>query len=334
VNFCIYPAGAWSTAIALHLFRLGHEVTLVPFALEEAMFMTSKRESPFLPGYTLPEGLQVGLELAPALLEADSCILGAPSKYLRSVCRSVKAASKGAARLSSVVLLTKGLEEGSLLPATDVAQAEFGAGIDVAVLSGPSFASQVAAGMPTAVVLAGKAAPERLRALQEAMSGLSLRIYTSNDTAGVCIGGSVKNVYAIAAGCCDGLALGDNAKAALLTRSLAEMMRVGVALGGKAETFFGLSGFGDLVLTCNGKESRNRTFGEGIAKGMSVEELLATGKTVEGYVSCASFVEICRQKKVDAPILEQVNLILQGKIRPADAIASLMGRDLKPEHSR
>ncbi|HNX04264.1 MAG TPA: NAD(P)H-dependent glycerol-3-phosphate dehydrogenase [Opitutales bacterium] len=331
MNFCIYPAGAWSTAIALHLARTGHSVTLVPYTLDEAMHMTSSRQSLFLPGYSLPESVQIGMELAPALLEADVCVVGAPSRFLRSVCRSVRTAAKNAARLRSVVLLTKGLEEGSLLPATDVAESEFGPGLDVSVLSGPSFATQVASGMPTAIVLAGRAGEAKLRLLQEAMSGPTLRIYTSSDATGVCIGGSVKNVYAIAAGCCDGLELGDNAKAALLTRSLAEMVRVGVALGGRTETFFGLSGFGDLILTCNGRESRNRSFGESLARGMPLSELLAAGKTVEGYVSCASFIEICHKKQVDAPILEQVNLLIQGRIRPADAIASLMTRDLKPE---
>jgi glycerol-3-phosphate dehydrogenase (NAD(P)+) len=332
VNFCIYPAGAWSTAIALHLDRTGHSVTLVPYTLDEAMHITSTRESPFLPGYKLPESVQVGLELSPALIEADCCIVGAPSKYLREVCRSIKAASKEASRLKNIVLLTKGLEEGSLILATQVAEAEFGGKEAVSVLSGPSFASQVADAHPTAVVLASKCPADNLRALQEEMSGGCMRIYTTDDTIGVCLGGSIKNVYAIASGCCDGLGLGDNTKAALLTRSLAEMMRVGIALGGRMETFFGLSGFGDLVLTCNGAESRNRTFGESIAKGMSINELLATGKTVEGYVSCPSFIEICRRNHIDAPILAQVDLILRGKTKPFDAIATLMNRDLKPEH--
>ena len=318
--------------MALHLDKLGHTVTLVPYTLDEAMHMTSKRESPFLPGHTLPDRLQVGLELAPALIEADCCIIGAPSRYLRSVCRAVKAASKDAARLKDIVLLTKGLEEETLLPATQVADAEFGKGVNFYILSGPSFATQVADGKPTAVVLAGKGPAEDLRALQEAMSGSSLRLYTTDDTIGVCLGGSIKNVYAIAAGCCDGLNLGDNTKAALLTRSLAEMVRVGLALGGRTETFFGLSGFGDLILTCNGAESRNRTFGESIAKGLSIEELLASGKTVEGYVSCPSVIEVCHRNHIDAPILEQVNLILKGSIKPADAIETLMCRDLKPEH--
>jgi glycerol-3-phosphate dehydrogenase (NAD(P)+) len=300
--------------------------------MDEAMYMTSNRESPFLKGYTLPERLQIGMELKPALLEADCCILGAPSHFLRAVCRSVRAASKDAARLRNVVLLTKGLEEETMLLATQVAQQELGDLFNVGILSGPTFATQVADGKPSAIVLASTCAADELRAVQESMSGASLRVYTTDDTIGVCLGGSIKNVYAIAAGCCDGLGLGDNAKAALLTRSLAEMVRVGLALGGRMETFFGLSGFGDLVLTCNGNESRNRTFGESIARGMTIEELLATGKTVEGYRSCEVFMQVCRARGIDAPILEQVYELLYKGLRPSDAISTLMSRDLKPEH--
>ncbi|MBN1404050.1 MAG: NAD(P)-dependent glycerol-3-phosphate dehydrogenase [Opitutales bacterium] len=333
MNFCLYPAGAWSTAIAIHLDRLGHTVTLVPYQMEEAMYMTEKRESPFLPGHKLPERMQIGMELKPALLEADCCIIGAPSRFLRGVCRSIRAAAEGSAkRLKNVVLLTKGLEEDSLLLSTQVAMEELGAQYGVGIRSGPTFATQVAEGKPSAIVLAGNYAADDMRELQEAMSGASLRVYSSDDMSGVCLGGSIKNVYAIAAGCCDGLDLGDNAKAALLTRSLAEMVRVGLALGGKMETFFGLSGFGDLVLTCNGEESRNRTFGESIARGMGIEELLATGKTVEGYRSCESFMQICEQKGIDAPILSQVYALLYKGMKPSDAIAALMSRDLKPEH--
>ncbi len=318
--------------MAIHLDRLGHTVTLVPYRMDEAMHMTSRRESPFLPGFHLPERLQIGMELKPALLEAECCIIGAPSSFLRGVCRSIRAAARDAARLRSVVLLTKGLEEESLLLSTKVAEEELGDLYGVGILSGPTFATQVAQGKPSAIVLAGNYAPELMRDLQQAMSGASLRVYSSDDMSGVCLGGSIKNVYAIAAGCCDGLELGDNTKAALLTRSLAEMVRVGLALGGRMETFFGLSGFGDLVLTCNGQESRNRTFGEKIARGVPIEELLATGKTVEGYHSCQSFVDICQRNGIDAPILMQVQALLFGGMKASDAIAALMSRDLKPEH--
>ncbi len=332
MNFCIYPAGAWGTAMAIHLDRLGHGVTLVPFTLEESLEVASSRENSYLPGFTLRHTLQVGMELKPALMEADCCVISCPSRYLRDVCRRIRSeAGEGARNLRSVVLLTKGLEPDSNEVATQVASEEL-PGLAVTLLSGPTFASQVAAGKPSAIVLAGDCAAETLRELQAAMSGPTLRIYTTGDVRGVAIGGSLKNVYAIASGCCDGLGLGDNAKAALLTRSLAEMVRVGVALGGQAETFFGLSGFGDLVLTCNGQESRNRTFGERIGRGESIDSILADGRmTVEGYKTCRSFHRICQERGVDAPILAQIHETLFNGQPPVEAIGALMGRSLKAE---
>ena len=332
MNFCIYPAGAWGTAVALHLERLSHTVTLVPFTLDEALEVATSRSSSYLPGAVLPHTLQIGMELRPSLMEADCCVISCPSRYLREVCRRIREEAQGAAAcLRSVVLLTKGLEEDTNELTTQVAAEEL-PGYAVTLMSGPTFASQVAAGQPSAIVLAGDCDAALLRELQAAISGPTLRVYTTKDVRGVAIGGSLKNVYAIASGCCDGLDLGDNTKAALLTRSLAEMVRVGSALGGEPETFFGLSGFGDLVLTCNGRESRNRTFGERIGRGESIESILEGGRmTVEGYRTCGSFHRICRERSIDAPILAQIHGVLFEGRRPADAIGALMGRSLKAE---
>jgi glycerol-3-phosphate dehydrogenase (NAD(P)+) len=168
--------------------------------------------------------------------------------------------------------------------------------------------------------------------LQAAISGPTLRVYTSDDVAGVEYGGCLKNIYAIAAGCCDGLHLGDNTKAAMLTRALTEMVRVGAALGARAETFYGLSGFGDLVATCYGGWSRNREFGQRVGEGKTVAELTSHRKTVvEGHKTAESFAELCAQRGIDAPILREVHAILSSGKRPADALATLMGRELKPE---
>ena len=168
--------------------------------------------------------------------------------------------------------------------------------------------------------------------VQAALSGPTLRVYTSDDVAGVEYGGSLKNVYAIAAGCCDGLKLGDNARAALLTRALTEMVRVGTALGARAETFYGLSGFGDLVATCHGAWSRNRQFGEQIGQGRTVPELMDHRKSVvEGYKTTRSFHELCLERKIDAPILRETYAILFEQKSPAAALTSLMGRGLKTE---
>ncbi len=213
-------------------------------------------------------------------------------------------------------------------------------GLAVGSLTGPTNAAEVAAGKPCAMVLAvaapsgAAAGPDEtfLAEVQSALSGPALRVYRSDDVAGVEFGGCLKNVYAIAAGCCDGLRLGDNAKAALLTRALAEMVRVGVALGARPETFYGLGGFGDLVATCNGAWSRNRTFGQHLGEGRTAAELLAASKSVvEGHRTTRSFFELVRERGIDAPILAETHAILYAGKPPAEALAALMGRELKRE---
>jgi glycerol-3-phosphate dehydrogenase (NAD(P)+) len=203
----------------------------------------------------------------------------------------------------------------------------------VSSLTGPTNAGEVARGLPAAMVLA--AAPEprsRIAEVQTALSGATLRVYTSDDLAGVEYGASLKNIYAIAAGCCDGLKLGDNARASLLTRALAEMVRVGTALGARPETFYGLSGFGDLVATCHGNWSRNREFGRQIGEGRGVAELLTHRKTVvEGYKTTESFAGLCVARGIDAPILREIHAILFEGKQPAAALSALMTRGLKRE---
>jgi glycerol-3-phosphate dehydrogenase (NAD(P)+) len=334
MNICVFPAGAWGTAMALHLLRRGHTVTLVPRTLEEATEMTTLRENrAFFPGHPLPPDLQIATEMAPALMEAEVAVIACPSKFLRGVCRETRAQLHLATGLRTFITLCKGLEpETNRLP-TEVLAEEL-PGFHHAVLSGPTFASQVATGQPSAIVLGTSAPPETARRLQEAFSGDQLRIYTSDDPLGVQLGGCLKNVYAIASGMCDGLRLLDNSRAALLTRALHELVRVGEALGGRRETFYGLSGLGDLVLTCNGVESRNRTFGELFARGVSIDELINERQmTVEGYRTAASFHEICLEKGIEAPILQQIYRILyEGQDLPS-ALEALMGRDLKEERA-
>lgn len=333
MNICILPAGAWGTALAIHLSRGGHSVTLVPHTLEEAMDMGSCRENKrFFPGHPLPADLQVGFEIKPALMEADVCILACPSKFLRSVCRTVRGQLEQAKSLKLFITICKGLEEGSNEIPSTILEKEL-PGFYHGVLSGPTFASQVAEGQPSALVLATNAPEDIKLALQEAISGENLRVYTSTDMIGVELGGCLKNVYAIASGMCDGLGLRDNSRAALLTRALHEMVRVGVALGGKVETFYGLTGFGDLVLTCNGQESRNRTFGELYAKGESIKSLIEDKQmTVEGYRTSHCFHHICVEKGIEAPILEQIYRILYEGQTAGEAIRALMSRELKSEH--
>lgn len=335
MNICILPAGAWGTALAIHLSRRGHSVTLVPHTLEEAMDMGTARENrQFFPGHPFPADLQIGFEIKPALMEAEVCILACPSKFLRSVCRTVRGQLEGANSLKLFVTICKGLEEGTNDIPSTILQQEL-PGYAHGVLSGPTFASQVAEGQPSAIVLATDAAEDTMLKLQEAISGENLRVYTSDDMVGVELGGCLKNVYAIAAGMCDGLGLRDNSKAALLTRALHELVRVGVRLGGRQETFYGLTGFGDLVLTCNGQESRNRTFGELFAKGTPVKTLIEERQmTVEGYRTSHCFHHICQEKGIEAPILEQIYRILFEGQTADKAIRALMGRELKSELQR
>lgn len=332
MNFAVIGAGAWGTAVAIHLCRLGHTVSLVPRRFEQALLLSSARENrDYLPGVTFPASLQLGHELAPVLMEADVALLACPAQALRETSARVAAALGGAWRLRLVVSLAKGLEATTHLRPSEVIAAVLPK-LTVASLTGPTNAAEVARGLPAAMVLAAARPDAFLAEVQAAMSGPTLRVYTSDDLAGVEIGGCLKNVYAIAAGCCDGLKLGDNAKAAMLTRALAEMVRVGTALGAKTETFYGLSGFGDLVATCHGEWSRNREFGQRLGEGARAAELIEHRKTVvEGYKTTESFHGLCQARGLDAPILAEVYRILFEHRRPADALAALMSRELKRE---
>jgi glycerol-3-phosphate dehydrogenase (NAD(P)+) len=306
---------------------------LVPRRFEQALALASTRENPeYLPGFVLPQSVQIGHELAPVLMEAELVLLACPSQSLRETAARVQAGRGRATGLRLVVSLAKGLELGTHLRPSQVLAATL-PGLAVGCLTGPTNAAEVAAGKPSAMVLAAQGADEGLLAgVQVALSGPTLRVYRSDDVAGVEFGGCLKNVYAIAAGCCDGLRLGDNAKAALLTRALAEMVRVGGALGAKAETFYGLGGFGDLVATCTGAWSRNRTFGQRLGEGRKAVELLAASKSVvEGYRTTESFYELCAERGIDAPILTETYRILYVGKPPAEALAALMGRELKRE---
>lgn len=338
MNIVVVGAGAWGTAFALHLSRLGHTVTLAPRRFEQALAIASSRENTdYLPGFTLPQSIQLGHELAPVLMEAEVVILACPSQALRDTCARVHAARSLATQLKLVVSLVKGLELESYLRPTEIMGALL-PGLAVGSLTGPTNAAEVAAGKPCAMVLAvtmpggSNVEDAFLAEVQTALSGPALRVYRSDDVAGVEFGGCLKNVYAIAAGCCDGLRLGDNAKAALLTRALAEMVRVGVALGARPETFYGLGGFGDLVATCNGAWSRNRTFGQHLGEGRTASELLAASKSVvEGYRTTRSFFELVLERGIEAPILAETHAILYAAKPPAVALAALMGRELKRE---
>lgn len=332
MNFAVIGAGAWGTAMAVHLSRLGHTVTLVPRRFDQALQMSSARDNPdYLPGIPLPPSLQIGHELVPVLMEAEIVLLACPAQAMRETAIRVKESLGLSTQLKLILSLAKGLELGTHDRPTQVIQAVL-PDVSVGSLTGPTNAAEVAQGLPAAMVLAARVDDELLARVQAQISGPTLRVYASNDVIGVEIGGCLKNIYAIATGICEGLKLGDNTKAALLTRALAEMVRVGAGLGAQAETFYGLGGFGDLVATCHGGWSRNRHFGEKLGQGASIASLMDGRKTVvEGYKTTESFYELCRSKKIEAPILNEVYYALFADKSPALALQDLMLRELKRE---
>jgi len=332
MNFCVVGAGAWGTAFAVHLARLGQPVSLAPRRPAHAAALTAARENTdYLPGIALPPALRISSDLAPLLAEADVVLLACPAQALRETCGRIRAALGPAPRVRFVISLAKGLEVGTHLRPSQVI-ADVLPGLLVGALTGPTNAAEVARGLPIAMVLAANRVDPLVAQVQVAASGSTVRIYTSDDLAGVEFGGSLKNIYAIAAGCSDGLRLGDSAKSALLTRALAEMVRVGAALGARLETFYGLSGFGDLVATCHGGWSRNREFGQKIGEGAKAAELIAHRKTVvEGYRTTESFYGLCQERGIEAPIMAEIYRVLFEGRAPAVALASLMARGLKRE---
>ena len=337
MNLLILGAGAWGTALAIQASQR-HAVTLWARDADHANRMLSQRlNSSYLPGHTFPEGLTPSHAPLPGLIQrADLLVLAVPMAALRQVLLEVSPFIQE----KPLAWLCKGFEavSGSALP-TDKAyglmahevQAQVAPAMLAGVLSGPSFAQEVAAGQPTALVAASRHASVR-QALVQAFHADHLRVYANEDVVGVETGGAVKNVLAIATGLCDGLQLGLNARAALITRGLAEMTRLGVALGARAETFMGLSGLGDLVLTATGDLSRNRQVGMGLAQGRSLSQVLQSlGHVAEGVYSARTVVDRAALADVDMPIASAVVSVLEGQLTAQQAVAGLMGRGAKGE---
>ncbi len=333
MNFVVIGAGAWGTAFAMHLSRLGHPVTLMPRRFEQALALSSEQENTeHLPGIKIPPSVQVGHELTPVLMEAEVVLLACPAQALRETCLRIRNNLSLSTQLRFVISLAKGIEAGTHLRPTEIINATI-PGICAGILSGPTNAEEVALGKLAAMVLAVSHACDRAAEVQAAMSSAALRIYTSDDVAGVELGGALKNVYAIAAGACDGLRCGDNVKAALLTRALAEMIRIGQKLGARPETFYGLSGFGDLIATSYGSWSRNRAFGQRLAENRAPEELISSSHSViEGYKTTQSIAELCAKRGIsNTPLLDEIHAVLFAQKHPGQTVADLMSRTLKSE---
>jgi glycerol-3-phosphate dehydrogenase (NAD(P)+) len=330
-SVAIIGAGSWGTALAVALAGLGHSVRLWAYESSVAECIRERRENPiFLPGIVLADSILPTNSLPEALNRAALVVSVMPSHVCRALYAQMADFLSGDTILVSA---TKGLEENRLMRMSEVILDVLGPQVRprLAVMSGPSFALEVARGDPTAVVVA---AFDRnaARRVQEELSSRSLRLYTSEDVVGVELGGAVKNVIAIAAGVIDGLGLGHNPKAALITRGLAEMARLAVACGARSETLAGLAGMGDLVLTCTGTLSRNRSVGVELGKGRSPAEIVGTMRMVaEGVKTTYATLALARRYGIEMPITEQVHRILEGEVSPRDAIRELMERTLKTE---
>jgi glycerol-3-phosphate dehydrogenase (NAD(P)+) len=327
MNLAILGGGSWGTALAIVLAPRFERVHLWVHEPDLADRMNASRENDvFLPGFKLGKSIHVtnALEL---VLEGAEIVLGVmPSHFARRVYAEALPYTNGS---MTFVSATKGIEQGSLLRMSEVLRSVIDA--DVAVLSGPTFAREIARGEPAAVVVSSENLDVAER-VQSAFSGPTFRLYTNSDPVGVEVGAALKNVIAIAAGVCEGLGFGSNTRAALITRGLAEITRLAVAMGGQPRTLAGLAGLGDLVLTCSGELSRNRRVGIELAKGRSLAEIVASGPMIaEGVETCAAGVALGAKFGVDLPIIQQMHAVLYEEKSPRDALRDLLERSLKGE---
>ena len=328
-QLAIIGAGAWGTALSSVLSPRFEAVRLWVYEADLAdRMVVSRVNDVYLPGFPLAPNVLPTRNLETAVSGADVVLSVMPSPVVRGLYTQIAGLVGPGVPLVSA---TKGLEAGSLLRLSQVIAETSGHATRVAVLSGPSFAREVAAGSPTALVVAAQDA-DLARELQAAFSGPTFRVYASTDLPGVEIGGALKNVIAIGAGICDGLHLGHNATAALITRGLAELTRLAVALGGKPETLAGLAGLGDLVLTCTGDLSRNRQVGMKLASGLTLSGILSSTTAVaEGVKTTAVARELAERHNVEMPIVEEMHAVLNSSRQPAEAIRRLMSRSLRSE---
>lgn len=324
----VIGAGSWGTALAILLEKNGHQVTLWSHREEEAKELAKSREHKSkLPGVEIPEGIEIIGNLESALREKDVIVFAVPSVAVRSTAKKVAPYVKEG---QLIVNVAKGIEETTLMTLTDIIEEEI-PGAKGCVLSGPSHAEEVSRGLPTTCVVGAKD-KETAEFLQNIFMSPVFRVYISPDILGIELGGALKNVIALAAGTADGLGYGDNTKAALITRGITEIARLGIAMGAKADTFYGLSGIGDLIVTCASKHSRNRKAGYLMGQGRSMQQAMdEVNMVVEGVYSAKAGLALSQKYKVEMPIIEQVNKVLFEGKAPADAVRELMVRDKKIE---
>jgi len=328
-RIAILGAGAWGTALALSLARRGgHELCLWSHSAALAQQLADAGENlPYLPGFILPADIEVTSDLPGAIFEADILLCVTPSQHLRGIITHI---APLLTRNQIILNTNKDIKETTFLHMSQVVASV--ANNPFAVLSGPSFAQEVAAGMPTAVVVASNHQPIA-QIIQRDFTSPTLRVYTNDDVPGVELGGALKNVIALAAGVAHGLNLGHNSSAALITRGIAEMTRLAIACGGRRQTLAGLSGVGDLVLTCTGSLSRNRTVGIELGRGRQLPDIIESlhGKVAEGVRSTAAALGLAARYAVEMPITEQMDAILHHNKSPKEAIRELMSRPGRDE---
>lgn len=326
----VIGAGSWGIALALLLAKNGNNVTVWSIVKEEIDMLGEKREHvDKLPGVPLPDSMVFTTDLETAVKGKKVLVLAVPSVFTRGTANKMKEYVEDG---QIIVNVAKGIEESTLMTLSDIIEEEIPQA-DVAVLSGPSHAEEVGRGVPTTIVVGAKT-EETAVYLQNMFMNDVFRVYTSSDILGMELGGALKNVVALAAGIADGLGYGDNTKAALITRGIAEISRLGVAMGGKAESFYGLTGIGDLIVTCASVHSRNRKAGVLIGQGKTMDEAMKEVKmVVEGVYSAKAAMLLSQKYNVSMPIIEQVNLVLF-EDKPADeAVKDLMFRDKRVENS-
>jgi len=329
MRIAVLGAGAWGTALAMTL-TPRHKVTLWVWDPAQLQEMSRERCNRFLPGITLPEAVRLEGDVARALGGAEVALVATPTSALRETLSRVAGAGGGV----PVIWACKGFEPGSAKFAHQVAHEELGRALPCGALSGPSFALEVAQGLPTAVTLASTD-EAFAHSLAREINSHRLRVYSSGDVIGVEVGGAVKNVIAIAAGICDGMGLGHNARAALVTRGLAEISRLGLKLGGRMETFMGLAGVGDLMLTCAGDLSRNRRVGLALAQGKALDAILwELGQVAEGVNTAREVRRLAAALQVEMPITEAVCQVLFQGIPPKSAVEALLSREPTTEAIR
>jgi glycerol-3-phosphate dehydrogenase (NAD(P)+) len=327
----VIGAGSWGTALAVHLARTGHPTVLWGLAPPSTLDLERDRcNRQFLPEAPFPDRLAVAHDIGSAIASAEDLLVAVPSHAFRACLREVAPLLRPGMR---VAWATKGFELDTGKLPHEVAREELGESVPTAVLSGPTFAREVGLGLPTAMTVASRDHSYAM-ALAQALSGQHFRAYASTDVVGVEVGGATKNVLAIGAGISDGLGYGANTRVALITRGLAEMMRLGVALGAEKDTFMGLAGLGDLVLTCTDNQSRNRRFGLALAAGQSADQAQRDiGQVVEGVLAARAVHQVAGRLRIDMPIAEQVWRVIYEGASPQDAVAALMARTVKSERA-